>query len=198
MTPVSFRFEALADGHDRAAFCCGDDALDRYFQTQATQVIRRRIANCFVIVETTASQVAAYYTLSAASIPLVDLPPDEAKRLPRYPTLPAVRIGRLAVDQRFQRRGLGELMQMNAVHRTIQDAAAAFALLVDAKNDQATAFYRRYGFRPVVDKPRTLFLPLVTAQKMHVTAAAAGPATSSAADPSLPASRYQTETSRRT
>ena len=56
-------------------------------------------------------------------------------------------------------------MLMNAVHRTIQDAAAAFALLVDAKNDQAVAFYQRYGFHPIVSKPRTLFLPLVTAQK---------------------------------
>jgi GNAT superfamily N-acetyltransferase len=109
--------------------------------------------------------IAAYYTLSAASIPFLDLPPEETKRLPRYPTLPAVRIGRLAVDHRFQRRGLGELMLMNAVHRTIQDAAAAFALLVDVKSDQVAAFYQRYGFRPVVDKPRTLFLPLATAQK---------------------------------
>ena len=162
---IPFRFEAFGDNHDRAAFCCGDEALDRYFQTQATQDIRRRIANCFVVVEVATGRVAAYYTLSAASIPLVDLPTDETKRLPRYPTLPVVRIGRLAVDRRFQRRGLGELMLMNAVHRTMQDAAAAFALLVDAKNDQATEFYRRYGFRPVAGKHRTLFLPLATAQK---------------------------------
>lgn len=165
MTPPPFRFEPLGKGHDRAAFRCGEPALDLYFQTQVTQDIRRRIANCFVLVEVTARQVAAYYTLSAASIPMVDLPPEEARRLPRYPTLPAVRIGRLAVDQRFQRRGLGELMLMNAVHRTAQDAAAAFALLMDAKNDQAAAFYRRYGFRPLADRPRTLFLPLATAQK---------------------------------
>jgi GNAT superfamily N-acetyltransferase len=165
MTPPSFRFEALADGHNRAAFGCGEDALDRYFQTQVTQDIRRRITNCFVMVEVATSCVAAYYTLSAASIPFLDLPAEETKRLPRYPTLPAVRIGRLAVDRRFQRRGLGELMLMNAVHRTLQDAAAAFALLVDAKNEQAVVFYRRYGFRPVVGKARTLFLPLATAQK---------------------------------
>jgi ribosomal protein S18 acetylase RimI-like enzyme len=165
MIPVPLRFEALSDTHDRAGFRCGDDVLDRYFQTQVTQDIRRRITNCFVVVEVATGQVAAYYTLSAASIPLVDLPPDEIKRLPRYPTLPAVRIGRLAVDRRFQRRGLGELMLMNAVHRTMQDAAAAFALLVDAKNDLVAEFYRRYGFRPVAGKPRTLFLPLATAQK---------------------------------
>ena len=165
MIPVPFRFEALGETHDRATFCCGDDALNRYFQTQVTQDIRRRITNCFVVVEVATGQVAAYYTLSAASIPLVDLPTDETKRLPRYPTLPAVRIGRLAVDRRFQRRGLGELMPMNAVHRTIQDAAAAFALLVDAKNDLVAGFYQRYGFRPIAGKPRTLFLPLATAQK---------------------------------
>jgi ribosomal protein S18 acetylase RimI-like enzyme len=165
MIPVPFRFEALGDTHDRAAFSCGDDALDRYFQTQVTQDVRRRIANCFVVVEIATGHVAAYYTLSAASIPLVDLPPDETKLLPRYPTLPAVRIGRLAVDRRFQRRGLGELMLMNAVRRTMLDAAAAFALLVDAKNDVAAGFYRRYGFRPIAGKPRTLFLPLATAQR---------------------------------
>lgn len=151
----------------RTAFHCGDEALDGYFQKQVNQDIRRRIANCFVVVETSTSQVAAYYILSAASIPLVDLPPDEVKRLPRYPTLPAVRIGRLAVDRRYLRRGL-ELMLMNAVHRTMQDAAAAFALLVDAKNDQAARFYRRYGFRPIAGKPLTLFLPLATAQKTLV------------------------------
>jgi ribosomal protein S18 acetylase RimI-like enzyme len=69
------------------------------------------------------------------------------------------------VDQAFQRRGLGELMLINAVHRTLQDAAAAFALLVDAKHAHAAAFYQRYGFRPIADKPQTLSLPLATAQK---------------------------------
>ena len=165
MIPAPFRFEALGDGHDRGAFDCGDEALDRYFRTQATQDIRRRVANCFVVVGAVTGQVAAYYTLSSASIPLLDLPAEEAKRLPHYPALPAVLIGRLAVDRRFQRRGLGELMLMNAVYRIMQDAAAAFALLVDAKNDQAAAFYARYGFRPIAGKPRTLFLPLATAQK---------------------------------
>jgi ribosomal protein S18 acetylase RimI-like enzyme len=168
MTPAPFRFEPLTEQHDRGGFRCGEEALDRYFQTQVTQDIRRHIANCFVGVETATYRVAAYYTLSAASIPLMELPPDETKRLPRYPAVPAVRIGRLAVDQRFQRRGLGELMLMNAVHRTIQGAAAAFALLVDAKNDAAVTFYRRYGFRLIEGKPRTLFLPLATAQKALV------------------------------
>ena len=87
------RFEALAADHDRRAFPFGVAELDRYFQQQVTQDIRRRIANCFVAVESATSHVAAYYTISAASIPLVDLPPEETRRLPRYPTVPAVRMG---------------------------------------------------------------------------------------------------------
>jgi ribosomal protein S18 acetylase RimI-like enzyme len=160
-----FRLEPLGEEHERSLFRCGEGALDRYFQTQATQDIRRRIANCFVAVEVATNHVAAYYTISAASIPLVDLPPDEIKRLPRYPTVPAVRIGRLAVDQRFQGRGLGAALLADAATRTLKADAAAFTLLVEAKNDQAVAFYQRFGFRVLASQPRTLFLPLATAQK---------------------------------
>ncbi len=165
MTPAPFRFELLGEAHDRSAFRCGEEALDRYFQTQVTQDIRRRITNCFVAIETETGQIAAYYTLSAASIALTELPPEGTKRLPRYPTLPAVRIGRLVVDEKFHRRGLGASMLMNPVHRTLRDAAAAYALLVNAKNNSATAFYEHHGFRALASQPSTLFLPLATAQK---------------------------------
>ena len=103
--------------------------------------------------------------MSAASVALTELPSEVTKRLPRYPTLPAVRIGRLAVDEKFQRRGLAAAMLMNAVHRTPSDAAAAFTLLVDAENDRAVAFYLHHGFRAPASQPRTLFLPLATAQE---------------------------------
>jgi len=165
MTEPPFRFAPLGAEHDREPFSCGEEALDRYFKTQATQDIRRRIAHCFVAVEALSGQVAAYYTIAAASLPLLDLPPEEAKRLPRYPTLPAVRIGRLAVDQKFQGRGLGGALLMDATRRCIQSPPAVYALLVDAKNDQAVAFYERFGFRSIADRPRTLFLPLSTAEK---------------------------------
>ncbi len=109
--------------------------------------------------------VAGWYTIAAASIALVDLPPSETKRLPRYPTIPAARIGRLAVSEKFQGRGLGAALLADAAARTLQSAAAAFALLVDAKNDGAVSFYQRFGFRTLVSQPRTLFLPLETARK---------------------------------
>jgi len=163
-----FRLEALGGEHDRSVFRCGEDALDRYFQIHVTQDIRRRIANCFVAVEAVTSDVAAYYTISAASIALTDLPAEETRRLPRYPTVPAVRIGRLAVDQRFQGRGLGAALLADAATRTLKADAAAFTLLVDAKNDQAIAFYQRFGFRILASRPRILFLPLATAQKVFL------------------------------
>ena len=165
MTPP-FRVELLSAQHDRAAFACGEEALDRYLRTQATQDIRRRVATCFVAIEVATGEFAAYYTIASASIPTPQLPPEIVKRLPRYPTLPAVRIGRLAVDLQFRGRGLGAAMLADAASRTLQAPPAVFALLVDAKNDDAVAFYRRYGFRPLASQPRTLFLPMATAEKL--------------------------------
>lgn len=160
-----FRLEALGDAHERASFSCGQEPLDRYFETQATQDIRRRVASCFVAVEEETGRVAAYYTLAAAGIPLTDLPPELVKKLPRYPSIPAVRVGRLAVDTRFQGRGLGAGLLADALRRVMASPPAAYALLVDAKDDQAVAFYQHHGFIALAGQPRTLFLAVSTAEK---------------------------------
>jgi ribosomal protein S18 acetylase RimI-like enzyme len=167
MQSAPFRMEPLGSAHDRSLFHCGEEILDRYLQTQATQDIRRRMANCFVAIEAATGRIAAYYTLSSASIPMVDLPLEETKRLPRYPTLPAIRIGRLAVDQTFQGRGLGAALLADAASRSMRSDIAAFTLLVDAKNDDAVAFYQHHGFRALASHPRMLFLPLATFKKAH-------------------------------
>ena len=159
-----FRVDVLAD-HDRSEFACGDDALDRYFKTLVTQDIRRHVANCFLAIEAATGEVAGFYTIAAAGILTVDLPPDITKRLPRYPTLPAVRIGRLAVDRRFQGRGLAGALLADAAVKALREPAAAFALLVDAKNDAAVTFYEHHGFQRLASQPRVLFLPLGTAEK---------------------------------
>ena len=161
-----FRLTALDGSHDRSTFASGEQPLDRYFQTQATQDIRRRVANCFVAIETLTGQVAAYYTIASASVHTPDLPPETTQRLPRYPTMPVVRIGRLAVDQRYQGRGLGKALLADAAMKAITAAPASFALLVDAKNDQAIAFYQHHGFRQLGSSPNTLFLPLATTEKV--------------------------------
>lgn len=159
-----FVIEVLAD-HDRNGFACGSDALDQYFKTQVTQDARRHVTNCFVAVEVATEIVAGFYTISAASIPTPDLPESITKKLPRYPSVPAIRIGRLAVDQRFGRRGLGGAMLADAAAKGLKAEAAAFAILVDAKDESAVAFYQHHGFVRLISQPRSLFLPLATAEK---------------------------------
>jgi GNAT superfamily N-acetyltransferase len=170
-----FRVEPLNESHDRSLFSCGQEPLDRYFKTQVTQDTRRRVATCFVALDTEAAtvpeQVAAYYTLASAGIPLTDLPPEIVKKLPRYPSIPAVRVGRLAVNTKFQGRGLGAALLADALHRVlgacvISSSAASYALLVDAKDDSAANFYKHLGFIALASQPHTLFLPLATAEKI--------------------------------
>src|SRR3954451_25442073 len=98
----SFLIEALNPDHDRDGFACGVEALDRYFRLQVTQDVRRRATTCYVALEAPGTRIAGYYTLAAAGIPLADLPGELAKRLPRYPSVPVARLGRLAVDQFYR------------------------------------------------------------------------------------------------
>jgi GNAT superfamily N-acetyltransferase len=151
--------------HDRSAFSCGSPALDRYLREQASQDVKRLMASCFVVVETETNEIAGYYTLAATSVPANDLPPDVLKRLPRCPILPAALVGRLAVDQRFHRKGLGSTLLADAALRVLKGDTKAFALIVDAKDQNAVAFYRLQGFRPFTGCPMSLFLPLGTVKK---------------------------------
>ena len=108
--------------------------------------MRRRIASCFVAVDTATDVVAGYYTLSATGVPLADFPADIQKRLPRYPTVPAALVGRLAVDLNYRGRGLGQTLMIDALRRAAD--TMAFALVVDAKDSAAAAFYGHFGFIP--------------------------------------------------
>lgn len=155
-------FEAL-DHHDRASFACGVPALDRYLAEQASQDVRRRVARCFVATE--GARVLGYYTLAATHVALSELPPAVTRKLPRYPAVPAVLIGRLAVALDARRQGLGGLMLMDATARVLAADIAAYALLVDAKNEGAAAFYRHHGFLSLQHLPWSLFLPLTTAER---------------------------------
>src|SRR3974390_1551155 len=103
--------------------------------------------------------------MAAASIALSDLSAAEAKRLPRYPTVPAVLIGRLAVDERFQGRGLGAALVADAAPGAVGGPGGGVTVFVGAKNDRAAAFYRRLGFRPLMSRPGSLYLPLATAER---------------------------------
>lgn len=158
-----FLLAPLDGAHDRAAFNSDSELLNRYLREQVTQDIRRRVASCFVALADV-HRIAGYYTLASASLLLADLPASTGKKLPRYPTVPAVRMGRLAVDQAFKGQGLGGALLADALDRAARSEIAAFALIVDAK-EEATAFYRHHGFIALPDSPLTLFLPLGTVQR---------------------------------
>jgi GNAT superfamily N-acetyltransferase len=156
-----YRVVPLDHTHDRSTFDCGSDVLNSYFREHVTQDIRRRIANCFVALSST-GRISGFYTLASASIFLGDLPANFAKKLPRYPSVPAVRMGRLAVHRASQGQGLGGVLLADALIRVVRSEIAAYALVVDAKDEKAAEFYRRHGFLETVDKPLVLFLPLAT------------------------------------
>ncbi len=160
MNEPVFNTEALASKHDRSSFTCGVEPLDRYFQQQATQDIRRRIASCFVMVEKATGAVAGYYTISATSLLLTDLPEAQAKRLPRHPLVPAVLLGRLAVATTYQGRHLGAALVADAVERAARADIAAFAIVVDPKDGEARRFYARFGFSELFGNERRLCVPI--------------------------------------
>ena len=121
--------------------------------------MRRRVAACFVAV-TDPMRIVDYYTLSPASVPLTDLPDELRRKLPRYASVPTYRMGRLAVEVTFKRQGWGGVLLVDALRRAARTEIPATALIVDAKDEQAVAFYRHHGFMALADSPLTLFLPL--------------------------------------
>jgi ribosomal protein S18 acetylase RimI-like enzyme len=155
-----FRIDPLGPDHDRSGFSCGIEPLDRYFRELATQDVRRRVTACYVALETSGSKIAGYYTLAAAGVLLADLPKSLAKRLPRYPSVPVARLGRLAVDQAYRGRKLGSALLWDAIGRSLRSEIAVFAMIVDAKDEQAVAFYLHHGFVAFGNQPRQLMLPL--------------------------------------
>lgn len=158
-----FRIAALDVAHDRGDFNCGTPVLDRYLREQVSQDIRRRVAACFVALAKH-DHIAGYYTLATASVPLDDLPEATRRKLPRYGNVPAIRIGRLAVDARFKGQGLGSALLVNALRRAAGAEIPAAVLIVDAKDDQAAAFYRHHGFACLSASSLALFLPLASAR----------------------------------
>lgn len=161
MSRAPFLVALLDSAHERSEFNCASEPLNRYLREQVTQDIRRRVAACFVALSDE-RRVVAYYTLASASILLGELPASIARKMPRYPVVPAVRLGRLAVDQAVKGQGLGGALLADALHRAARSEIAAYAMLVDAKDESAVAFYLHHGFIALPDSPQSLFLPLAS------------------------------------
>ncbi|MBI3258295.1 MAG: GNAT family N-acetyltransferase [Ignavibacteriae bacterium] len=144
-----------------AHFDCGVEELNFYLKRFAKKNDRLGIGRTYVLLD----QVKAigYYTVSMAQIEFESLSHNFQQSLPKYP-LPAVRIGRLAIDKNFQGKGLGEHLLMDSLERCerVSKEIAVFAVIVDAKNNKAKDFYIRYGFIPFIDRNLSLFLPMST------------------------------------
>jgi GNAT superfamily N-acetyltransferase len=155
--------EPLASHHDRAAFSCGVEVLDRYLRQQASQDARKNAAVTFVLVQTGKTPVLGFYTLSATSVKLCDLPEATARNLPKYPLVPAILLGRLAVDRQQHGKGYGELLLMDALARCLRATDIGWsAVVVDAKDADALAFYEHYQFIRLSPTSHRLFLPRTT------------------------------------
>lgn len=162
-TPL--RTEPLKKSHDRHGFSCGIPPLDLYFQQQASQDSKRKIATVFVALDEDTKTILGYYTLSMAAIPLLDLPDTLTRKLPKYASVPALRLGRLAVQRTHQRKGLGSRLLMDAFNRALVNEIAWTVFLVDAKDEAARRFYMAFGFQSFMDDPNHLYLPRRTLEQ---------------------------------
>jgi GNAT superfamily N-acetyltransferase len=160
-----YTFQPLSD-HDRTTFSCGIPEFDRYLREQASQDARRKVAAPFVMIDVSGS-VLGYYTLSAYTIRLAELPVDLAKKLPRYPLLPATLLGRLAVSEKHRGQKLGRLLLMDALRRSLLNTVqiASVGVVAEAYNDSAREFYLHHEFTSMPEFPRKLFIAMKTIEK---------------------------------
>jgi GNAT superfamily N-acetyltransferase len=164
-----YRFEPFGKQHKplRASFSCDQKELEEYLQTRARKEMDQGIAVVYVLRDAVEERIVGYYTLSSLS---VELPEDMRRGLPKYPVYPATLIGRLAADKDYQGQGLGKRILLDALERSLfaSRMVASYAVITDAKNEQAQAFYLRYGFIPLpaANRERRLFLPMATVEKL--------------------------------
>ena len=158
----SLEFSILEAGDDLSAFSCRNPVFTRYLVERAGQDMRRRAATVVLMRLSGETAVIGYYTISAFGIALADLDPTMQKRLLRYPVVPSVLIGRLALDERYEGKGLGRLLLVDALERAARLDVAVWGVVVDAIDEAAVSFYRRFGFIALESDPHRLVLPLQT------------------------------------
>jgi predicted N-acetyltransferase YhbS len=164
---AEWTIERLSRHYEREAFCCGNASLDVFLKTLAGQYEKRRLGQTFVAVRAGEHVVRGYYTSAAASLDLSALPEKQRKKLPKHP-LPAVHLGRLAVDQHHQGQRLGETLLFHFLRSALEAAntMGIYAVDVLATDDKARDFYLKYGFLPLQDAPLHLYLPMKTVEQM--------------------------------
>jgi len=161
----------LTTDHDRSAFSCGQASLDEFISRYARQNQKSGVSRTFVALRPGGRVVRGYYSIAAGAVAFAELPEEQRKRLPlpmtRYP-VPVAHLGRLAVDQSAQGKGLGSFLLIDALRRiqTAADSIGIHAIEVIATDDAAKGFYLKYGFVALQDHPHHLYISLKTVQKL--------------------------------
>jgi GNAT superfamily N-acetyltransferase len=153
--------QALTGSHNRANFDCGNPVLNEWLRGIASQHQQKGLSKTFVAaLDDNPTAILGYYALTVCEVRTAELPKAASKRLPRI--TPGIRLGRLAIDLKMQGQGLGKLLLLNAVERsnTVATEIGVHALFVDAIDNDAAVFYRKFGFIPFPDQPLQLFLSL--------------------------------------
>lgn len=163
---MDLNVEPLAPHHDRAAFSCGVPSLDVYLQRQARQDVKRDLSACYILCVSGSPEIIGYYTLTATSIEVIELPTELSKMAGRYRRVGAALLGRLAVDTRYAGQGMGSLLLLNAMRRTLRSGMAFKVMVVDALNEQAARFYEKFDFQRFQDDPLHLYLPMSKAREL--------------------------------
>ena len=154
--------------HDRGNFDCGNESLNNYIRKQASQDLKRKVATIFVLIEQPDNQVFAYYTLSSYIVEIEVLDLNLAKKLPRYPLLPATLLGRLAVDKNYQGKKFGELILIDALKKSLDATLqiASLAVVAEAIDENAVTFYKKYGFQQFKNNPMILYISMKSIQNL--------------------------------
>lgn len=160
----------LNSTYNKKDFSCGSIFLDNYIKTQASQDIKRNVSVSYVLTSINSVDFIGYYTLSSISIDTSELSDEFMKKLPKYPMLPGILIGRLAIDSKYQGQKIGAYLLIDALKRSllISDQIGINALIVDAKDDNAASFYRHYGFIEFPSNKLKLFLPINTIKSLKL------------------------------
>jgi GNAT superfamily N-acetyltransferase len=143
------RIEPLdREKHNRAAFSCGVDRIDNFLKSTAAKQADQDLTKVYIAVEPPSDQILGYYALCAHAIDVCSLPDSDRKRLPRYPTIPAIYLSIIAVDQGLQNRGLGTFLMADVLKRCVSaaDQIGSHFIVLDAIDERAAKMYRRIGF----------------------------------------------------
>lgn len=160
--------ERIGKSHDYISFQCGIPELDSYIHTYARQNDITGIGRTYIARYKETTKVIGYYTIASSSIEGEFLPEKLSRKLPRYP-IPCALPGRLAIDKTHHGKKLGEFLLMDALYRllTISDEIGLFAVIVDAKNNNARGFYMKYGFQSFLDDNNRLVLSIKAIKKAY-------------------------------